>query len=309
MAWTDRYYQELGLTPGASDREIKRAYRALVLKYHPDRNDDPDAVDRFLAVEEAYTILTDPNAGRRSAADLEARRRARREREEAIRAERRRRREAYLKRKAERERRMILRDMKRAAVLLVLVALVVGATRVPDLLRQRRLQTRGIQNVATVLDVGFKEYVSSRVTRQKVLISFQHMGQTVYQETTMVHRSERGFTAYGFPLNPDQTFEMTYLPRDINTFQVHWDRPGLQTRDEYDRLLMDFMRAMDPEMLASGHVRAYLDSVYRSMGMTGYGVMGNDYPKLVAPKVHHFVLDRELRQVWAIRRHFLEDAR
>ena len=309
MARTDRYYAVLGLSPGASKEEVKRAYRALVLRYHPDRNDDPDAVERFLAIEEAYTVLTDTSGTRRIDADLDARRRARREREARKRAERRRKREEYLKRKAARERRMIIRDMTRAAILLAIVVAIILATRVPGLWEARRLRTQGIQNMATVVEVGFKEYVSKRVTRQEVLISFPHMGSDVYQETMMVHRSERGFTAYGFPLNPGQTFEMTYLPRDVNTFEVHWDRPGLQTLDTYNRLLIDFMGSMDPDMVASGHARAYLDSVYRRMGMDGYGIMGNDYPKLVAPRVHHFVLDRELRHVWAIRRHFLEDAR
>lgn len=45
---------------GASDAAIKRAYRQLVRKYHPDKNTDPDAEQRFLDIVEAYEVLSDP---------------------------------------------------------------------------------------------------------------------------------------------------------------------------------------------------------------------------------------------------------
>lgn len=55
------YYDVLGIQRGASDREIKRAYRKLVKKLHPDRNgDDPEALVRFKEVSEAYEVLGDP---------------------------------------------------------------------------------------------------------------------------------------------------------------------------------------------------------------------------------------------------------
>lgn len=54
------YYEVLGVQRGASNDEIKKAYRRLAMKYHPDRNpDDPEALDRFKEVQAAYDILTD----------------------------------------------------------------------------------------------------------------------------------------------------------------------------------------------------------------------------------------------------------
>lgn len=59
MAFTD-YYKELGLERGASDEEIKRAFRSLARKYHPDTNpDDPTAEERFKRISEAYEVLSD----------------------------------------------------------------------------------------------------------------------------------------------------------------------------------------------------------------------------------------------------------
>ncbi|HWP24277.1 MAG TPA: J domain-containing protein, partial [Candidatus Binatia bacterium] len=55
------YYEVLGVERTASQEHIKRAYRQLAMKYHPDRNPAPDAAERFKEITEAYAVLSDPN--------------------------------------------------------------------------------------------------------------------------------------------------------------------------------------------------------------------------------------------------------
>ena len=53
------YYKILGIAKTATEDEIKKAYRKLALKYHPDKNKAPGAEDRFKEVAEAYEVLSD----------------------------------------------------------------------------------------------------------------------------------------------------------------------------------------------------------------------------------------------------------
>ncbi|HET6602768.1 MAG TPA: DnaJ C-terminal domain-containing protein [Xanthomonadaceae bacterium] len=53
------YYAELGVEPGALEKDIKSAYRRLARRYHPDVSKETDAEERFKAVNEAYEVLHD----------------------------------------------------------------------------------------------------------------------------------------------------------------------------------------------------------------------------------------------------------
>jgi molecular chaperone DnaJ len=54
------YYQILDVAKGASEADIKKAYRRLAMKYHPDRNPgDAEAEEQFKEAKEAYEVLSD----------------------------------------------------------------------------------------------------------------------------------------------------------------------------------------------------------------------------------------------------------
>jgi molecular chaperone DnaJ len=59
MASKRDYYEVLGVSKTAQKDEIKDAYRKLALQYHPDRNKDPGAEEKFKEISEAYAVLSD----------------------------------------------------------------------------------------------------------------------------------------------------------------------------------------------------------------------------------------------------------
>ena len=62
MASKRDYYEILGVSKGTSAEDIKKAYRKLAVKFHPDKNpDDPSAEDKFKEIGEAYDVLGDPD--------------------------------------------------------------------------------------------------------------------------------------------------------------------------------------------------------------------------------------------------------
>ena len=61
MADKRDYYEVLGLQKGASDNDIKKAFRKMAMKYHPDKNPgDKVAEEKFKEINEADAVLSDP---------------------------------------------------------------------------------------------------------------------------------------------------------------------------------------------------------------------------------------------------------
>ena len=54
------YYDILGVSKNASEDDLKKAFRKLAFQYHPDRNKEASAEEKFKEINEAYQVLSDP---------------------------------------------------------------------------------------------------------------------------------------------------------------------------------------------------------------------------------------------------------
>jgi len=75
------YYSLLGIDRKATKQEIKKSYRLLAIKFHPDKNDHPDSSSKFIAITEAYDVLS--NKKSRAQYDLFVWEKLKREKESA----------------------------------------------------------------------------------------------------------------------------------------------------------------------------------------------------------------------------------
>ena len=58
------HYNVLGINENAQESEIKKAYRSLSLKYHPDRNSSQEAKEKMTEINEAFEVLGDSQSGK-----------------------------------------------------------------------------------------------------------------------------------------------------------------------------------------------------------------------------------------------------
>lgn len=61
----ENLYEHLGLDPEADDQQIRKAYHALAMRYHPDHCNDPQSAERFSIVNKSYSVLKDPDRRRK----------------------------------------------------------------------------------------------------------------------------------------------------------------------------------------------------------------------------------------------------
>ncbi|MDR9373815.1 MAG: J domain-containing protein [Schleiferiaceae bacterium] len=243
----DHYYRILGLRPGASLTEIKKAYRRLALRYHPDRG--AQSTEKFLEISEAYEALLEAHRrqgqGRRrvesfTPSEEAAFRELLRRMAEARAQERLRQFAAKKRRQQQLEEARSYRQGLYAVAFLVVA--VVGGYLGYGWFTAWQIERDPVMSYARVTDVG--------ANRVYYRLENAPQAQKVYDEYVWAVGLKM-LAGNGLPLEIDHRFRVRYYAADPAYHKVLYHRPDNATLEDYFRAVADRVETMDLPVLDS----------------------------------------------------------
>lgn len=221
-----QYYQILGLTPDATPDEIKRAYRKLAMKYHPDVNQSPNAKQRFTEILEAYEYLTGVRkASKRGFTDAEKERfydLMRKVAEEKAKARYRERVRQFRKQREEQQNREYQKGIIMFfAVIIIGVSSWQGYRFYYNLMVNRDAVNTEVQ----VIGLGNKRVIYRFVVGDSIIEDRRYVGR--YGITMLAGN--------GMPLHIGDQFEVIYSAADPSYHKLNYERVSSETMRRYLR--------------------------------------------------------------------------
>lgn len=223
--YLDKYYTVLGLTPEATLDEVKKAYRRLAKKYHPDRNKAAGARKRFEEIAEAYQMILNPPKRNRNEEHSEEilqkiwEEAIRKAREEARRKARMR----YIKFLKEQEKKQSRAYAQALVVLVSIIALVFLVNYGLEYYKNHRINT----------DLGITYGQVVRVQNHQMLIQYRINGK-LYEQSKWVSRATLTYvTPNGMPVLIGHVFQVEYDNSDPDYFRINFNRVSEATLESY----------------------------------------------------------------------------
>lgn len=266
MKWTKaQCLAILGLPPTAEIEQVRKAYRQLVKRWHPDVNPDPQAIDQFRKIQKAYDQITS-NDFRREAIIITPTA-EQREQEELEKKERRRKmREAYLKKKAEKERQEAERRNREfkyyAMFTLAFILLNLGSY------KGRMLYIRW--NVLQKPDTTFCEitYLSYRQCHYRYQVNGQYYSGE--RRTRKVGANMVG--GNGLPLREGQQFRLVYRLDEPENHFIDYMGYSRETFEQYAQqsqaMAKYYFSATDSTLQLQAD--CFVWRLYRDQGLEGW---------------------------------------
>lgn len=264
-----KYYQILGLEPGASQEEIKRAYRKMAMKYHPDVNPSPNARQRFTEILEAYEYLTGVRKARKKVFTEAEKERfydlMRKAAEEKAKAQYRERVRQFRKQREEQQNKEYQKGIIMFfAIIIIGIALWQGYRFYYNLMVNKQVSNTELQ----VVGIGNK-----RVIYQFVV------GDSLIQDRRYVGRYQLNMLAgNGMPLKIGDQFEVIFSGSNPSYHKINYDKVSPETMRRYLRMTSEKLKTIYREdwqeiVDSEQNVRALCMSllIFREYGFDGLG--------------------------------------
>lgn len=271
------YYRILGLSPNASKEEIKKRYKVLAKKYHPDLNPDPSAHDTFVKITEAYELLLNPpkRATRTTSTKGSSSDRTTDEEWFQQRAEQRAKEKAEklakLRYQAFLRRQRIEKEQSESysqAIVTLLSLLIIGGLVFWGVSEYHdyKVHSNPVKSAATV--IGISEH--------RVVVEFKANGEW-FEGRQWVTKMPLSYVGdNGIPLVKGQVFEVIFCKDDPEYFEINFNKPSVFTLKEYKFRVAELMFDIFPEMfrgkaelLANTQASCLVSRVYDQYGIEG----------------------------------------
>ncbi len=219
-----QYYQILGLKPGASKEEVKKAYRMMAMKYHPDVNPSPNARQKFTEILEAYEYLTGVRKARKSSFTKAEKERfydlMRKAAEEKAKAKYRERVRQFRKQREEQQN----KEYQKGIILFfVVIFAAVSIWQAYKFYFNLKVNGDSVRTEAQVVGVANK----------RVIYQF-FVGDSLIQEKAYVGRYRLSMLAdNGMPLEIGDQFELIYSAADPSYHRLNYQKVSPATMKRY----------------------------------------------------------------------------
>ncbi|CAI8305812.1 MAG: Chaperone protein DnaJ [Flavobacteriia bacterium] len=254
-------YAVLGLTVNASMDEVRRAYRKLAKKHHPDVNPSVDSARVFQEIQSAYEQISSGTfAASSQRVENDSARQAKAE------AERKRRQRAeYLRKKERMDERAKRKQAREILVFGTAILLLAGINLAAPKVREWYVHRAVVQDPDTTL------CTLSIITYREGNYRYQVDGTSYWGEVRLRKVGDRMVASSGLPLRAENQFSLVYKRSDPEKHFVLFDRPSAQTLMTYAAQTADEIdRLQQEEMLPPLASDCLVWRIYQERGVGGW---------------------------------------
>lgn len=256
-----RYHNILGVSTNASKAEIKKAYRKLVLKYHPDRNPSANAKQKFIEIDKAYDILMKGNPYLLLGEEIERRKKQAKARHDAaqkIKQEQRQRINEIIRKRKEREYAEYLKITRRAVIITItLITLAVGYYFISLYTYKHKVKTTLKESSKTTIcqikqaDGGQHMLIDRNVETMVNVMAIFKVNNKYYKAYDYLKSTKNNgvVTHYNYLVTGNDYFTVTYHPKNPNINRIEWNQPKNNT-------LTKVLEKASIELVKNGHINA-----------------------------------------------------